>query len=61
MRRRSNTRFARGVSIAEPDRLSWEAFDALPAPVRAALWEAPVSINPVTVEPLLRNGVRWDG
>jgi hypothetical protein len=53
---RSNTKFARGISTSRPDAASWDAFDALPPRVRLALWEAPVSINPLQVRDLVDDG-----
>ena len=52
----NNTRFARGVGTSRPNRASWHIFDALPRPLRAALWEAPVSVNPLSALELLEDG-----
>jgi len=52
----TNTRFASGISTTDPNAATWVMFDALPAIVRRALHEAPVSINPASVSALLSGG-----
>lgn len=52
----SNTKFARSIATTRPNAASWAAFDALPHSVRLALWEAPVSINPLQVRDLVNYG-----
>ena len=53
---KSNTRLARTITSTDPTAASWQAFDDLPQPVRLALWEAPVAINPLQVADLVRYG-----
>lgn len=50
---RSNTRFARGIAIVRKNTASWVALDALPREVRRLIWEAPVSIDPVSASAVL--------
>ena len=54
---RSNSRIAGGISSTNPHAASWEALDRLPPRLRHLLWEAPVSINPLSAERLLDSGV----
>lgn len=58
-KRRTNTRFASGISTTDPSAATWAVFDALPAAVRRALHEAPVSINPASVSALLSGGASF--
>jgi len=58
-KRRTNTRFASGISTTNPSAATWAVFDALPAAVRCALHEAPVSINPASVSALLSGGASF--
>lgn len=55
-RKPTNSAVARGISTAKVSDKSWLVFDALPPAVREAIWSAPVSVNPLTIEPLLANG-----
>lgn len=57
MRKPTNSAVARGVSTSVPRAASWIAFDALPHSVREVIWSAPVSVNPLTIEPLLAHGL----
>lgn len=54
MAKRSNTRFASSVStVDKPSKASWNCLDAMPRNLKQAIWEAPVSINPLSVEDLV--------
>ena len=53
-RRPSNSRVARGIKTTTVKPASWQAFDALPRPVREVIWMAPQSINPIDAETLVR-------
>lgn len=56
MKRPTNTTLAAGIGTTEPNAASWETYDRLPHAVRELLWGAPVSINPLSVEALARDG-----
>jgi hypothetical protein len=58
-RRRTNATVAQGITSTRPDERSWQVFDTLPHEVRAALWEAPLPINPMSVAPMLSSGTDW--
>jgi hypothetical protein len=51
----TNSAIAAGIATTEPNAVSWAAFDALPRAVREIAWGAPVSINPLHIEALVRS------
>jgi hypothetical protein len=55
MRKPTNSAIAAGIATTEPNAVSWQAFDALPRAVREIAWGAPVSINPLHIEALVRS------
>jgi hypothetical protein len=55
MSKPTNSAIAAGIATTEPSAVSWEAFDALPRAVREIAWGAPVSINPLHIEDLVRS------
>jgi hypothetical protein len=56
VKRPTNSAVASGIATAEPGADSWLSFDNLPREVREILWGAPVSINPLTIAPLVSDG-----
>jgi len=52
----TNSAVAKGIGTTEPNAASWAAFDGLPRLLRRVLWEAPVSINPLSVAALVEDG-----
>jgi hypothetical protein len=51
----TNSAIAAGIATTEPNAVSWAAFDALPRAMREIAWGAPVSINPLHIETLVRS------
>jgi hypothetical protein len=58
-RKPTNSIIAAGVATTELNADSWNAFDDLPRAVREVLWGAPVSINPLTIAPLVDDGIEY--
>lgn len=54
---RTNSQVAAGISVSTVSAATWRILDTLPSAVRRALHEAPVSINPASIQELLA----WHG
>lgn len=56
MKRRAghNSAVARGTSQERPSPASWDALDRLPPAMRLTIWQAPVSINPLSALELIQ-------